>query len=94
LKENRDKINWTALASLYQFAVIVIANIAVAGGLGYLLYRFVGMERLWISFFLLFGAFSGIYNGIRYLLKEAERYDRNKDNDDEDIDNNGGPGND
>ena len=93
MKDTRSKIDWTALSSLYQFAVIVIANIMVSGGIGYLVHRFVGMDRLWISFFMLFGAFSGIYNGIRYLMKEAERYDRNKDNDDEDIDNTGSPGN-
>jgi F0F1-type ATP synthase assembly protein I len=93
LKDKRSKIDWTALSSLYQFAVIVIANIMVSGGIGYLFHKYVGMNRLWISFFMLFGAFSGIYNGIRYLMKEAERYDRNKDNDDQDIDNTGSPGN-
>ena len=93
MKDKRSKIDWTALSSLYQFAVIVIANIMVSGGIGYLVHRFVGMDRLWISFFMLFGAFSGIYNGIRYLMKEAERYDRDKDNDDQDIDNTGSPGN-
>jgi F0F1-type ATP synthase assembly protein I len=89
----KNKINWTALSTLYQFAVIVIANIMVSGGIGYLLYKFLGMGKVWISFFLLFGAFSGIYNGIRYLLKEAERYDRDKDNDDKNSDNTGSPGN-
>ncbi|WP_258006186.1 AtpZ/AtpI family protein [Mesotoga sp. B105.6.4] len=93
MKDKRSKIDWTALSSLYQFAVIVIANIMVSGGIGYLLHKYVGMNRLWISFFMLFGAFSGIYNGIRYLMKEAERYDRDKDNDDQGIDNTGSPGN-
>jgi len=89
---SRKKTNWGAMSSLYQFAIIIITNIFVSGGIGYLLYRFAGMAKIWISFFLLFGAFSGIYNGIKYLLKEAERYDRNKNHDDKDSSNNGTSG--
>jgi hypothetical protein len=36
------------------------------------------MAKIWISFFLLFGAFFRYLQRIKYLLKEAERYDRNK----------------
>lgn len=78
----KSKIDWSALASLYQFAVVVLSNILVVGLIGYLLYKFVGMGKAWISFFILFGALIGIYNGVRYLLKEAEKYDRSKNHDD------------
>ncbi|WP_258001962.1 hypothetical protein [Mesotoga sp. Brook.08.YT.4.2.5.1] len=54
MKDKRSKIDWTALSSLYQFAVIVIANIMVSGGIGYLFHKYVGMNRLWIFVFSCF----------------------------------------
>ena len=45
------------MSSLYQFAIIIITNILVSGGIGYLLYRFGGMAKIWCSFFLLLELF-------------------------------------
>jgi F0F1-type ATP synthase assembly protein I len=93
-KKKESKTDWTALSSLYQFAIVILSNIMVMGFIGYLLYRFAGMGKIWISFFLLFGALAGIYNGIRYLLKEAEKYDRDKNNGSKSGDDSGNSGND
>ncbi len=58
------------------FGVTVIANIAVAGFIGYLLDKWTFKNNVFFIVFLFLGVISGLYNGIKDLLKEAERYEK------------------
>ncbi len=69
------------------FGATVIANIAVAGFIGWLIDKYTFDNNVIFVISLFLGTISGIYNGIRELLKEAERYeklDKKDDNDDSD----------
>ncbi len=69
------------------FGATVIANIAVAGFIGWLIDKYTFDNNVIFVISLFLGTISGIYNGIRELLKEAERYeklDKKDDNDNSD----------
>ena len=69
---------------LMVFGVTVVSNIAVAGFIGYLIDRYTFDNKVIFIIFLFLGVVSGIYNGIRDLLKEAERYEKLDEKDDGD----------
>ncbi|HOO75352.1 MAG TPA: AtpZ/AtpI family protein [Tepiditoga sp.] len=62
---------------IYYFAIVVITNIAVGFGIGYLIYRYFS-SVLWLIIFVLLGVISGLYNGIKEIRKEADKLDRIK----------------
>ena len=58
---------------LYMFAVTIIANILVGGVIGYFLDKHTFKNRVLFVIFLVLGIASGLYQGIRELLKEVQR---------------------
>ena len=65
------------------FGVEVISNIGVAGLIGYFLDKWTFNNKVLFIIFLFLGVASGLYNGIKDLLKEAEKYEKlDKKNDD------------
>ncbi|AKI96788.1 AtpZ/AtpI family protein [Kosmotoga pacifica] len=65
------------LNMVFQFGIVVISNVFVGGLIGYLLVKYANLGKIWLVLFFMLGIFSGLYQGIRYLLKEAEKYERN-----------------
>ncbi len=63
------------------FTVNVLSNILVGGFLGYYIDKWTFNNKIIFIIFLFLGIISGMYNGIKMLLKEAEKADekRNKD---------------
>ncbi len=68
------------------FGVTVVSNILIAGLLGYWIDKLTSKDHVFLVIFLFIGVISGLYNGIRQLLKEAERYERLDREDDENDD--------
>ncbi len=66
------------------FGTTVLANIAVAGFIGWLIDKYTFNNRVIFVISLFFGTISGIYNGVRELLKEAEKYEKFDKKDDND----------
>lgn len=58
------------------FGVTVISNIAVGAFLGYYIDKWTLKNGVILIVFVLLGVASGLYNGFKYLLKEADKYDR------------------
>ncbi len=58
------------------FGVTVISNIAVGAFLGYYIDRWTTKNGVILIIFVLLGVASGLYNGFKYLLKEADKYDK------------------
>ncbi|QTA37177.1 AtpZ/AtpI family protein [Thermosipho ferrireducens] len=58
------------------FGASVAGNIIVGFFIGKLLDHLFKTEKIFVIIFLFLGAISGIYNGIRQLLKEVEKYDK------------------
>ncbi|MFO7881706.1 MAG: AtpZ/AtpI family protein [Kosmotogaceae bacterium] len=89
-----DPKSFGSLNIVFQFGIIVISNVIVGGLLGYLLYKYAPLGKMWLIIFLMLGVFSGLYQGILYLLKEAEKsekidqnkHKRNNNNDNSSID--------
>jgi len=72
------------------FGVEVISNIAVAGLIGYFLDKWTFNNKVLFIIFLFLGVASGLYNGIKDLLKEAEKYEKlDKKDDSNDSSSNG-----
>ena len=72
------------------FGVEVISNIAVAGLIGYFLDKWTFNNKVLFVIFLFLGVASGLYNGIKDLLKEAEKYEKlDKKDDSNDSGSNG-----
>jgi len=79
-KKRIDFRQLNAINMVFQFGIVVISNILVGGLLGYLTDKYLFHNKIWLVIFLFLGMISGIYQGIRYLMKEAEKYERlNKD---------------
>ncbi|ACR78950.1 MULTISPECIES: AtpZ/AtpI family protein [Kosmotoga] len=79
-KKRIDFRQLNAINMVFQFGIVVISNILVGGLLGYLTDKYLFHNKIWLVIFLFLGTISGIYQGIRYLMKEAEKYERlNKD---------------
>lgn len=76
-KKEKDGLKYFAgIGIVIQFGVVVISNIFVAGVIGYFLDRWTFKNRLILILFLFLGVASGLYQGIRYLIKEAEKYEK------------------
>lgn len=58
------------------FGITVISNMLVGFFIGYYLDRWTFNNKLLLVIFVLLGTASGLYNGFKYLLKEAEKYDK------------------
>lgn len=58
------------------FGIIVISNILVALFAGYYLDKWTFNNKLLLIVFVFLGIASGLYNGIKYLLKEVDRLER------------------
>ncbi len=58
------------------FGATVVANILVAGLMGYWLDSITFKNKVLFIIFLFLGVISGLYNGIKQLLKEARSYER------------------
>ncbi len=86
MKGFRDFVKFNLITA---FGATVVANIAVVGFIGWLIDRYTFNNKVIFIISLFLGTVSGVYNGIRELLKEAERYeklDRKDDNDNDDSD--------
>jgi len=57
------------------FGFTVFANVVVAGLIGYFIDKFTFNNRIIFIVFLFFGMISGIYNGIKEILKESKKND-------------------
>ncbi len=72
----------TKLSLFFQFGVTVVSNIVVGTLMGYYLDKWTFNNKVLLVIFIFLGVASGLYNGFKLLLKEAERYDkRGKGND-------------
>ncbi|HOO33384.1 MAG TPA: AtpZ/AtpI family protein [Thermotogota bacterium] len=64
------------------FGFTVFANMAVAGLMGYYLDKWTFNNKILFILFLFFGMISGIYNGIKEILKESRLYEEKKKTED------------
>jgi len=71
------------------FGVTVLSNIAVGAFLGYYIDKWTFKNGVLFIVFILLGIASGLYNGFKYLLREADKYDK-RDKKDADKHNNTG----
>ncbi|MGC8820829.1 MAG: AtpZ/AtpI family protein [Fervidobacterium sp.] len=63
------------------FGFTIAGNILVSIMIGLFFGNIFGKTKLFLIIFSLLGLVSGIYNGIRYLMKEVDRYEKEeKDN--------------
>jgi len=64
------------LGMVMNFGIIVISNLVVSAFIGYYLDKVFLKNRLIFVVFLFLGIISGIYNGVKFLMKEVERSER------------------
>ena len=74
-KENLPR-EISKLGIVMNFGVVVISNVVVASIVGYYLDKVTLNNKMVFVIFLFLGVISGIYNGIRFLMKEAEKLER------------------
>lgn len=75
-KVAHDLVNVIKSANVVtSFIAVIISNIVIGGLLGYYLDKWTFNNKILFILFLFLGVISGIYNGIRYLLKEVEKID-------------------
>ncbi len=60
------------------FGFTIIANILISLFIGIWLDRFFNANNKITIVFIIFGVISGFYNGLRFLLKEIERFEENE----------------
>lgn len=79
-RKNKQKINSKEYIQLFKktniitsFGVTVISNIAIGGLIGYYLDKWTFNNKVLLLVFLMLGIVSGMYNGIKLLMKEAEK---------------------
>ena len=83
-KKRNDLKYFTSLGIVIQFGVVVVSNIFVDGVIGYFIDKWTLKNKLFLIVFLFLGVASGLYNGVKYLLKEAQKYEKHdKDANDE-----------
>ncbi len=61
------------------FGVTVVSNVVVGGIIGYYLDKWTFNNKVLMVIFLFLGIVSGMYNGMRLLLKEAKKDEKNDD---------------
>jgi F0F1-type ATP synthase assembly protein I len=64
------------------FGFAVFANVAVAGLIGYYIDKWTFDNNIIFIIFLFFGMASGIYNGMKEILKESRLYEEKKKSED------------
>ncbi|AEH50375.1 AtpZ/AtpI family protein [Pseudothermotoga thermarum] len=69
-------------AIFFQFGVTVVSNILVGTVLGYYIDKWTFNNKVLFVVFIFLGIASGLYNGFKFLLKEAEKYDKRDKKDD------------
>ncbi|MCL4408383.1 MAG: AtpZ/AtpI family protein [Thermotogae bacterium] len=79
-RKDKQKINSKEYIQLFKktniitsFGITVISNIAIGGLIGYYLDKWTFNNKVLLLIFLILGIVSGIYNGIKLLMKEAEK---------------------
>ena len=75
-KSNFDFKSFRGINIVLEFGITVLTNVGVATFIGYLIVKAFDIHRGWLIPFLILGILSGLYNGIRYLMKEADRLER------------------
>ena len=61
------------LGMVMNFGIIVVSNVTVAAFIGYYLDKVTLNNKLILVIFLFLGIISGMYNGVRYLMKELKK---------------------
>ncbi len=61
---------------ILNFGVTVLSNIAVGAFIGYYIDKWTLKNGVIFVVFILLGIASGLYNGFKYLLREADKYDK------------------
>jgi len=79
MSQEKEKINipkeLKRLNLIPYFGFTVFANMAVSGIIGYYLDKWTFDNQIIFILALFFGMISGIYNGIKELLKESKQYE-------------------
>ena len=79
MKKNISKIPLNFFKSsnvVIDFGVTVISNVVVGGVIGYYLDKWTFRNKILLVVFLFLGTIAGMYNGMRVLLKEAEKAEK------------------
>ncbi|WP_036221468.1 AtpZ/AtpI family protein [Mesoaciditoga lauensis] len=79
MKKNISKIPLNFFKSsnvVIDFGVTVISNVVVGGLIGYYLDKWTFRNKILLVVFLFLGTIAGMYNGMRVLLKEAEKAEK------------------
>lgn len=81
-RKDSQKINSKEYIQLFKktniitsFGITVVSNIAIGGLIGYYLDKWTFNNKVFLLVFLILGISSGMYNGIKLLIKEAEKED-------------------
>ncbi|MGC8544508.1 AtpZ/AtpI family protein [Athalassotoga sp.] len=79
-RKDKQKVNSKEYIQLFKktniitsFGITVISNIAIGGLIGYYLDKWTFNNKVLLLIFLILGIVSGMYNGIKLLMKEAEK---------------------
>jgi len=87
MKREEKKINlpneFKKLNLIPYFGFTVFANMAVSGLIGYYIDKWTFDNKIIFILFLFFGMITGIYNGIKELVKESKQYEEKKEKEDE-----------
>ncbi len=76
-KLSRDSVNFFKHSNVvFDFGVTVISNIVVGGLIGYYLDKWTFNNKVLLLVFLLLGTISGMYNGMKVLLKVAAKEEK------------------
>ncbi len=82
MKKNISKIPLNFFKSsnvVIDFGVTVISNVVVGGLIGYYLDKWTFRNKILLVVFLFLGTIAGMYNGMRVLLKEAEKAEKTEE---------------
>ncbi|MFP4460756.1 MAG: AtpZ/AtpI family protein [Thermotogota bacterium] len=87
MKKEKEKINlpneFKKLNLIPYFGFTVFANMAVSGLIGYYIDKWTFDNKIIFIISLFFGMVSGIYNGIKELVRESKQYEEKGDKKDE-----------
>lgn len=70
-----DLKSFNQLNMILMFGITVISNIFVGLGIGWMLNRLLN-QSFWMIIFMFLGIGSGLYFGIKDLLREVDKYDK------------------
>jgi len=68
------------LGFVLQFGLITLSNVFAGGFIGYLVVRYTCLGKGWMIPFLMLGVISGLFSGVKYLLKEASKDEKRNKN--------------